>query len=73
MIRCPDCAAPTRLGAKTCPGCGRALSIPQRPQNRARPDRPEQWASALTTRIVAILIVLYGLAVVGYFIYDHLL
>ena len=73
MTRCPDCAAPARLGAVTCPRCGRALSAPTRARNRAGPARPAQWASALTTRIVAILIVLYGLAVVGYFIYDHLL
>ncbi len=69
MIRCPNCAAPASLGVRSCPRCGRALSA----RNQRAPDRSAQRAPALTTRIVAILIVAYGLAVVGYFIYDHLL
>ena len=36
-------------------------------------ERREKRTSAITVRIVAALIVLYIIAVVGYFIHDHLL
>ena len=36
-------------------------------------EQKERRARALTVKIVAALIVLYIIAVVGYFIHDHLL
>ena len=36
-------------------------------------EQKEKRASAITVRIVVVLLILYFIGVVGYFIHDHLL
>ena len=66
---CRQCATPVPPRAKACPHCGLRLSAPPMTEAEIKQIR----GSALTAKIVAVLLIVYMLGVVGYFIYDHLL
>jgi predicted nucleic acid-binding Zn ribbon protein len=68
-IDCRECGTPVPPQAKACPHCGQTLPAPPMTETELRQIR----GSALTVKIVAVLLVLYMLGVVGVFIYDHLL
>jgi predicted nucleic acid-binding Zn ribbon protein len=68
-IECPRCAAPIPPPAKVCLNCGHLLVSKPTPEEALRGMR----ASRLTVKILAVLLAVYMLAVVGTFIYDHLL
>ncbi|MDP6390056.1 MAG: hypothetical protein QF654_09205 [Alphaproteobacteria bacterium] len=68
-IECPRCDAPIPPPAKVCLNCGHLLASKPPPEEALRGMR----ASRAAAKILVITLILYMLAVVGTFIYDHLL